>query len=286
MPPRELPLECFVSLPGGAGHVTTLAGAAAGIARLRKVLGWSGVSAGFLVAMAMAFGIDTSRLRRLLFHVTQENRLLDVAPFELGDLGLCGGHVIPRLIKELIGEKTTMGDSPVPLVAAVGDLTDGKARYYSKAATPHALVWEVGAATSAFPLVFPQRQILSVFPDGRLFTDGGTCDNTTSEVWDERKEPRIAVRLVEDDPKPRKPVVLGDPLRQALALVECMSSAASRYPQTRDDGLIIDVKKIGDGMDFSVPEKESRARWLQGWKDATTALGPYMSLSSSPSVGS
>ncbi len=277
--PKTFPIECYVSLPGGAGHVSTLAGAAAGIAARRKVLGWSGVSAGFLVAMAHAFGVPPSTLRRLLIHVMQDNRLLDVAPLELGDMGLCGGHIIPRLIKELVGEKTTMGDSPVPLMAAVGDLTDKKVRYFSKHETPHALVWEVGAATSAFPFVFPQVPITSVFPDRRLFTDGGTCDNTTDAVWDEERVPRIAVRLVEGAPvTPSKPVVAGDPLRQSLALVACLTSAAERYISKRDDGLIIDVKKIGDGMDFSVPEKETRARWVQGWSDATTALKPYASL--------
>ena len=270
------PIAC-VSLPGGATHVATLAGAAAALSTVLNVPAWSGVSAGGLVATAKAFGVDDLRIRHMLQHLLQDNRLLDLAPFELGDLGLCSWQIIPSVIDELIGKNARMGDASTALVVCATDLSTGKPMHFSRKHTPHALVREVARASSAFPFVAPQVKIPSYVDDGRLYTDGGVTDNTTDAVWDAWPCPRVAVRLTGGSST--IPVRWGDPLGQALAIVRALQYGAQNLKSQRADGVVVDVEHHGDGLDFSLSREEIDTRWTTGYDAVIARKSALLALS-------
>ena len=259
--PRANPVAC-VSLPGGASHVATIAGAASALDETIDVPGWSGASAGGLVAIAKAFAVPDRRIHDLLRVILRDNRMLDVAPFELGDMGICSWQVIPDAIDELLGKGAMMGDALTALVVVASDLGERRPQYFSRKHTPRVLVREVARATSAFPLVAPQVKVPSFTDDGRLFTDGGVTDNTTDAVWDGWSVPRVAVRLTGSDA--RHDVHYGDPLAQSFALVGALQFSAGTMKSTRQDGLVVDVPKRGDGMDFSLSIAQIDERWNTG----------------------
>lgn len=259
--PRPKPVAC-VSLPGGASHVATIAGAASAIDETIDVPGWSGASAGGLVAIAKAFAVPDKRIHDLLRTILRDNRMLDVAPFELGDMGICSWQVIPDAIDELLGKGAMMGDALTALVVVATDLGTGEPQYFSRKHTPRVLVREVARATSAFPLVAPQVKIPSYTDDGRLYTDGGVTDNTVDAVWDGWSVPRVAIRLVGGED--RHDVRYGDPLAQSFALVRAFQHGAGIMKSVRQDGMVIDVPRRGDGMDFSLSLAQIDDRWHTG----------------------
>jgi len=262
----DTPRRFFRSYPGGAGHALALAGADSALDELGPALGYAGVSAGALIAIARAFGIGHARLQAVLERLLQQDRLLDIAPLRLGDAGLCAWDVVPRTIDELLGRGVTMGEARVPLIVVVTDLDSGAPRYLSSQHTPRVLVSEAARATSAFPGIAPQLTIPSLgtamSPDIRLHTDGGVTDNTADHVWDDRVAPRVALRLVGSEPLRR--VRHGEPIAQALALFNALTFAPSTLKSRRLDGVVIDVPRVGDGLDFSLSTDEMRARWRAG----------------------
>jgi hypothetical protein len=270
------PIAC-VSLPGGATHVATLAGAACALGSMINVPGWSGVSAGALVAIAKAFNVDDVKIKRTLHHLLRDNRMLDVAPFELGDLGICSWQMIPSAIDELIGKGARMGDAHTALVVCATDLSTGKPVHFSRKHTPHALVREVARASSAFPFVAPQVRIPSHIDDERLYTDGGVTDNTTDAVWDAWSCPRVAVRLTGGPDS--IPVHWGDPLGQALALVRALQWGSKDLKSQRQDGIVIDIDRIGDGMDFSLSPTQIDTRWSTGYDAVVARKSAILALS-------
>jgi len=265
---------CYVSLPGGASHVATLAGAARALDRECDVLGWSGVSAGALVAIAKAFGVDDDKIRDVLLHWLQKDRILDASPVALVDglIGVCHWERIPLIVDDLIGEGARMGDAVVPLVVVVTDLDTRSPVYFSKRHTPNALVREVARATSALvPLGCPVEIPSYVrVRTGELHIDGGFTDNTADAVWDRVPERRIAVRLKHRAPP--SPVRRGDIIGQAIAVVGSLTYAEGLMRSRRTDGMVCDVEAIGDGMDFSLTETQILTRYATGHDGAARWL--------------
>lgn len=263
------------SYQGGAAHGVALQAADEALDHWTEGVAFSGASVGSLIALANAFSVPKAKTRAAMAWAVTENHILDVAPFELGDGGVCGGHALRDLVGELIGKTTTLGEAIHPVVVGATDLDTGCPRYLSKRATPHVLV--VDAVVGAhFPGVFPFAPIPSLGGDeGRkLHTDLGVVDNTVDHVWDDPSwPPRVALRLVGDEP-PRR-VRLGDPLGQGLALLGALTYAAGRLKSTRTDGLVVDVPRIGDGLDFSTSRDVLTAR-VQAGRRAVEARADHL----------
>lgn len=262
-----------VSLPGGASHVATLAGAARAIDEACDVVGWAGVSAGGLVAIAKAFGVDDARLREVLVKYLQSNRMLDATPLALVDglIGVCHWEVIPRIVDDLIGEGKTLGEALTALVLVVTDADTGSPIYLSKRDTPRVLVREAARATAALVPLAPMVEIPSLgWRQGGLFFDGGFTDNTCDAVWDDRSEPRIAVRL--GDGAIGHTVARGDLVGQSLAILRALMHSEGKLQSTREDGWSVVVSANGDGLDFSLTPTQILLRDRTGYDDARAML--------------
>jgi predicted acylesterase/phospholipase RssA len=266
MPSKPAAWRCY---PGGASHVLTIAAADEALDEVSVPLGYSGVSAGALVALARAFRVPHARIYAVLTRLLKGNAVLDVAPFELGDGGLCGWHVIPDAIDELLGPGRRLGEAPLPVIVVVTDLDTGTPQYIDSRNPAHAniLVRELARATSAIPGVAPQMPIpswrLGLYTPGiTLKADGGVTDNTADDVFDTEAAPRIALRLVDDAPMPR--VRHWAAITQALAVFRAMLWASSRIKSKRSDGLVIDVDAEGSGFNFDLTAGEMQQRRSAG----------------------
>lgn len=264
---KGLPPICYAAVSGGASHVATLAGALFRLAERRAVCGAAGVSAGAIVAAALAFGIPGGKVLELLCHLLSGNRVLDRqigGPFVDG-WGLCQWNVIRDEVGKLLGPKTTLGDSPVPLVVVVSDAYFRVPRYLSKRDTPSVSVVDaLGTSSQIWPLA-PMRPIptwASVVGNRRFF-DGGFGDNFPDHVFDEKEEPTVGLRL---GGAPAEAVRLDSLDDAAFAALETMTYAAQQSKTKRDDGLTVDVDTtgLGSGFDFDLSPEVTRARYARG----------------------
>jgi predicted acylesterase/phospholipase RssA len=256
---------CFAAVAGGAGHGPTLGGGLYELAKARRILGVSGVSIGFINAVAFVFGVTAEKLLGIYVDLLQESRILDrhLVPL-VGDRGkgLCEWRVMREAIAELIGTTTTMGDAPLPLVAVVTDSQYRRPLMISKRDHPRALVCEVGAATTAIWPIADLQEIPSLDLGNRLWGDGGFCDNLPTSAWDERTEAAtVGLRLSQPTEHQR----LGDgPLDVALAMAEAALWAGQQDRSKADDAVVVDLPCIGSGFNFDVSPSEVRARWAAG----------------------
>lgn len=269
----------FVALPGGASHVATICGAAMALRDACEVPGWSGVSAGFLVALLAAFGA-LDRAPALMTEMLQHNRVLDIKPPD-GNLGLCAWHVIPELVDHVLGKNVEMGEAVSALVGVATNADTAEPMYFSKAHTPRVLCRDVARATSALvplaSMVMVPSLGTALSPDIRMFYDGGFTDNLPDHVFDGSLEPTIAVRLHAGTEIVRVSTFDRDPgaaLKQALAVVRAVTFAQSQRKSARRDvdGRVCDLHPVGSGLDFDLTPAVTAARVAQGRVDAVTML--------------
>lgn len=266
MTPRR---AVFAALPGGASHVASIAGAASALDLHADVLGWAGVSAGFLVAVMHAFG-KAEKLPGLLTTMLAANRVLDVWPD--GRLGLCEWKVIPTLVDEVLGRGVRLGDALTPLVGVVTSADTGQPVYLSKRDTPNVLVSEACRASSAIHPLAPFVPVPSLgtvmSPDVRLFIDGGFTDNLPDHVFDHQIERTVSVALNVDESSRVRP---GDALAQCLAVMRAVTFSQSQR-KSRRHTINVDIEAQGSGLDFDLTPTEVQARFARGAAAVTFAV--------------
>ncbi len=263
--------RAFFAFPGGASHCSTIAGAALGLCDELEPAGCSGVSAGFLVAVLVAFG-KLDQAPALLTKMLQKNRVLDIKHAD-GNLGLCAWQVVPDLVDELLGPNVRMGDSPIPLVGVVTSADTGRPLYLSKKHAPKVLVRDVARATSAIvplaSMVTMPSMGTDLSPDRRLFFDGGFTDNLPDHVFDVRPEPTISLSLGADDSIVRVPtfaVEANAGFLQAMAVVRAVTFAQCQRKSRRADvdGVHVNLHAVGSGLDFNLTSEVIAARIARG----------------------
>lgn len=263
----------FLAFPGGASHVATEVGGARAFVDADdiEIAGAAGVSAGFLSAVLVAFG-KLDEAPALLTKMLQKNRVLDWNGVD-GDVGLCAWEVIPKLVDELLGEGTRMGDSPMPLVGVATHADSGTPFYFSKLETPNVLVRDVSRVTTAILPLAPMNEVPSHMaglytPGTDLFYDGGFTDNLPDQVFDDHKEPTVSFSLRPVESKTGAPfrVRHGDPKSQALAVVHAVTFAQSQRKSVRrqSDGFHISLPAHGSGLDFDLSADEIAQRMMAG----------------------
>lgn len=268
----------FCALPGGASHAATIAGGAIALDDEGDVVGWSGVSAGFLIALLGAFG----RLKEapfLLERMLQNNRVLDIGGVD-GDLGLCEWNVIPQLVDDVLGKGVTMGQAITPLVGVVTNADTGRPLYISKRDHPDVLVRDVARATSALvPLasLVPIPSLgTAVSPDVRLFFDGGFVDNLPDHVFAEHREPTVSLSLVPDvDDIVRVRPFQQDAkaaLHQAIAVARSITYAQAQRKNPRSDGAHVAIKAFGSGLNFDLSPESTLQRVSNGHAQVMQAI--------------
>lgn len=262
----------YASVSGGGPAITYLAGGAAAVGARYRVLGWSGASAGSIVAACKAFSVPDETITRLLVEVLSTGQSLTPGLGNLPRAGVFDLRVIGDLVDNVLGKDARLGDATSGLVVCVSDLDRRHPVYLSKMATPKVLVREAVIASSSFLCgVTPAATIPSLgtdlSPDVRLWGDGGLCDNTVDAVWDHKAEPRVALRLSPSREVSRlRP---GDLPGILSALPLCLMWAASTWKSRRLDGCDVDVDGVNDWA-FRKDEGRVLREWTQGY-DSTAA---------------
>lgn len=257
-------------LQGGGSNCVGLASAALELRQRVHIARVAGTSAGGLVALALAFGVDPVRLRATLEHYLQANRLIDgdLACF-LMRFGWARGDTLRRAARDLIGEGARLGDAPIPVAVVVGDLYTRAPRVLSSWATPDALVEDCAVATSAIPGVFATQTIRGIDAPTRLHVDGGVSMNFALDLFDDVPDrPTIGLRPAaspSDKPRPVK-----DLLAYLMALAGLRQWASDNAYRSGKAHQVIDVPG-GDGLDFSLSVGEIQSRWEVGGRAARSA---------------
>lgn len=267
-----LPPRIHAVFPGGASHVATIAGSALELDKRSAIVGAAGVSAGGLVAIAIAFG-KLDLLPALLRYWLQGRRLLDFVPD--GKLGLIAGRVIPRIIDDLIGPGVTMGEADMPLVLVVTRAS--KPVYLSARETPQVRVSEAGLGTASLYPLFPMTTLPSLgtemTPDVVKTYDGGFGDNLPDHVFDGRVDPTVSIGLRPIEVHTGRAERTGDDaLSQAMDVLGAITFAQAQRKTRRTDGRHIVVDAIGSGLDFNLSVEDIDRRIEAGRRGVRAAL--------------
>lgn len=275
-------MNVYGAISGGGPAITYLAGGAAALASRCRVLGWSGASAGAIVAACKAFGVPDETVTRLLVEVLSTGEALTPGIGNLPRAGIFDLRVIGDLVDTVIGKGALLGDATSGLVVAVSDLDRKRPVYLSRASTPRVLVREAVLASSSFMCgVTPAATIPSLgsvlSPDVRLWGDGGLCDNTVDGVWDGKPEPRVALRLArhDGDTDPDDRLRPGDVPGILAALPACLMWGASTWKSRRMDGLDVEVDGHNDWA-FRKDEARVLKEWADGYDSTARQIDDWM----------
>lgn len=275
-------VDVYASVSGGGPAITYLAGAASSLSARARVLGWSGASAGALVAAAKAFSLSDETIVRMLVEVLSTGKALTPGIGNLPRGGIFDLDMIGAVVDANIGKSARLGDAHVPLVVCVTDLDKKQPRYLGKLATPRVLVQEAVIASSSFMCgITPAATIPSLgtelSPDIRLWGDGGLTDNTVDGVWDAQQEPRVALRLARHDvdTKPEDRIRDGDVPKILAALPQCLLWGASSWKSRRMDGLDVDVDGAND-WSFRKSETRILGEWADGYDSGASAITSWL----------
>jgi predicted acylesterase/phospholipase RssA len=256
----------YLTISGGGPAITYLGGKVQKVQEESEIIGYAGASAGFILAAAGAFVIPANDVLTCLKRVFSSNVIrLDVDSFGRG--GLIDWDFLGDEVDRMLGKGAKMGDAKHALIACVTNLDTRSPFYISKLEHPHVLVREVCQATSSFMCgVTPAAQIPSLgtklSPDIRLFADGGFTDNTCDDVFDHKKNPRIALRLKPDYTISRVREWELAKIHQAVILSSLYAS--SQWKSKRKDGLNVDVNGVNDWR-FNKDPRRVEYEWEIGY---------------------
>lgn len=147
-----------------------------------------GTSTGGIVAVASSLGVSASKVE-VLYREHGEDIFSRRVPFLPRRMAkyfgpLYGNESLRKLLIEIFGRDTELGEVNCPLCVPAVNITTGrnvvfKTRHRAAYERDHELeVWRVAAATAAAPVYFPPVKI----PDRGWFVDGGLWANAPIEV--------------------------------------------------------------------------------------------------------
>jgi predicted acylesterase/phospholipase RssA len=251
-----------VVVAGGGSNCVSLGAALFELARTRTVARVAGTSAGGLVALALAFGVDPSRFRNQLEGSLHGNRLLDGGVVTLlRRFGWCRGDELRLAARILVGEGTRLGDAKIPVAVVVSDLYERRPRVLSSWGTPDVLAEDAAVATAAIPGVFAPQQVRGLGVGNRLHADGGIAINFAYDLFDDNPRPTIGLR---PSTKPLGPVPVRDVRSVALALGALfMWSSDNAHRSHKSNAVVVDVP-AEDGLDFDLEAADVTRRWAAG----------------------
>jgi predicted acylesterase/phospholipase RssA len=275
--------DVYGCVSGGGPAITYLAGAADALDARCRVLGWSGASAGAIVATCKAFGVPSETVLTLLVDILESGQALTPGAGNLPRGGVFSLDVIGDAIDKHIGKGARLGDATTGLVVCVTDLDRARPVYLSKASTPKVLVREAVIASCSFMCgVTPAAQIGSLgtelSPDIRLWGDGGLSDNTVDGVWDHKREPRVGLRLSRHDGDTTDPddrLRPGDVAGILAALPRALMWGASSWKSRRMDGADVEVDGVND-WSFRKDSARVHREWGEGYDSTARQVDAWL----------
>lgn len=284
--------DVYGSISGGGPAITYLAGAADALDARCRVLGWSGASAGAIIATCKAFGVPSETVLGLLVNILESGQALTPGAGNLPRGGIFSLDVIGDALDRHIGKGARLGDATSGLVVCVSDLDRRRPVYLSKASTPRVLVREAVIASCSFMCgVTPAAVIPSLgtdlSPDIRLWGDGGLCDNTVDNVWDHKREPRVGLRLSQHDGDTTDPddrLRPGDVPGILAALPQCLMWGASTWKSRRMDGCDVEVDGVNDWA-FKKNSARVHREWGEGHDSTARQVDAWLARRASECKG-
>ena len=157
-----------------------------------RVRALSGVSAGGVVAVLHALGINPAAIRDFI----AGTHLLELWQFGSARRGLLGTSKLRARLRTVVGDNT-FADLSIPVVLVAADLDTGKEVYLEAGRLDDALI-----ATMALPGVFPPQPCA-----GQLGLDGGLVNPVPVEAAQRFGGPVVAVDLLGDSGAEERPQI-------------------------------------------------------------------------------
>jgi predicted acylesterase/phospholipase RssA len=275
--------DVYGCVSGGGPAITYLAGAADALDARCRVLGWSGASAGAIVATCKAFGVPSETVLTLLVDILESGQALTPGAGNLPRGGVFSLDVIGDAIDRVIGKGAKLGDATTGLVVCVTHLDRARPVYFSKASTPRVLVRDVDIASASFmcgitPAAEIPSNMLGLYtPDPTLWGDGGLTNNTVDNVWDHKREPRVGLRLAqhEGDTDPDQRLRPGDVAGILAALPRALMWGASSWKSRRMDGADVEVDGVND-WSFRKDSARVHREWGEGYDSTARQVDAWL----------
>ena len=275
---------------GGSGLVAFL-GAIEARSELCEVVRGAGASAGSMGEATDQFGLDKKKVKRVTFDALINGRLLKFRP-DVWSGALVDWRILGDLVDELFGKGVKLGDVPKgrKLSVCVTPLNGGGPKRFTSTDHPRVLLRDVLPASSAFKVgITGAAQITSHLlgaytPDPFWYVDGGRTDNVCDSVWDDDKEPNVALRLGSVENPENERVVRGGDLVSMVTAEELVTLWAANQPRTRrDDGKLVQVD--GENLwSFKQTQAELEDQYDRGYVSAKAQIQEWLTCTSSTEV--
>ena len=255
-------MDINVYLRGGGTRLAAYIGALQGIEEQGgRVVAWSGVSAGGLLASVLASGYSYSQALDLALK-TDFRQFLDFRPSGvLRRYGIYAGKKLEKWLNE-VTEGRRFGDLTVPLSVAALDIQTGEPYVFSTEKTPDALLATAIRCSVSIPGIFAVNKL-----NGQVLIDGGLADVAESEMFPDTMRPCVTIRLVhaKSQRNEDEKFGLGTYVRRLAELlfdaVDNARVSADRWKQT----LLIQTGKYA-AFDFEMSADDKMALYHAGYE--------------------
>lgn len=270
-------------LPGAATHLPALVGVLKELERVFALRGVAGTSAGGIVAIAWACGMDASEIMARVAHALTSPGLIDVDPVgQILDhgalLGLARGKRLQRALVDAIGRRC-LADCRRHARVTVTDMWARRAAVVDSRAHGDIEAWRAAYCTGAVQGLFAPLRLRR--ENARTYGDGGAALNVPAGIWDDQPERIVVVRLAHQQPRydvrslvrgaQSQPMLNDDirPVRSTAAMASAtldvlLDSSSAAWPSRRADVSEIVIDPPGSGFDFQLKERELELRHEAG----------------------
>lgn len=181
--------DLSVSFSGSGFLIFAHCGAACALEDLGKnIREVSGSSGGSIISSLLAIGLTSEQIRHLAFS-TDLTKFITFDPTALFSRGLCYGDRLNNWLRQTLGP-TTFAQAKIPTRILATDLEAGGIFCFSPETTPNALLAEACRCSASVPFVYVPAQY-----NGRIYLDGGMCDNLPLNFLTLPDTQRIALQV-------------------------------------------------------------------------------------------
>ena len=234
-----------------------------------RVVAWSGVSAGGLLAAVLACGYSYSRAMDLAI-ATDLRQFLDFRPTGvLRRYGIYSGDRLEKWLGE-VTEGRCFADLDVPLSITAMDIEAGEPYFFTAARTPDVSLAKAIRCSVSIPGLFAVNKL-----NGHVLIDGGLAEADESELFPDAGRPCVTMRLVRDRAPQREDRKFGLGIyirRLAELLFDAVDNArvpAESWKQT----LLIKTGEYA-AFDFELTAEDKQAMHDMGYQQC----GEYLDL--------
>jgi predicted acylesterase/phospholipase RssA len=252
-------------LAGGGTLAPVHVGALDAISRVKNIKAIGGTSAGSIVAAGYAVGMTPKQMMDIFKNVFS-GAVLDVSWMPWDRWGLFKGDAILKALKAHFPQR--MGDVKMDLRIVVADLWTREPEVITPTSHPHIFLHDAVRCSIAIPGFFKAHRLDPT--SARLYVDGGVSMNFAHSVFDDRPERTVGARFKQEHG-------LVVPVRTNLDYVKAMAALLmyaqdNAYISAKRYGDVITLATSGDGMDFTLSDKDLECLYADGFRSTVRWL--------------